>query len=102
VSYPRQEFRKTPPEPLTPEQLARRMAEAFPESAGPGTDTEGGTVLYGQPGHPRVGPVPHLLDPELRDKENREREARQAAIPEAVRQAKELIEAEMRAERRRF
>jgi hypothetical protein len=29
-----------------------------PEAAGPGTETEAGGVVYGQPGNPRIGLIP--------------------------------------------
>jgi hypothetical protein len=88
VNYPAQRIDLSDPPPrLSDDQLARRMTEAFPESAGPGIEHESGAVTYGQPGHPRVGPVPHLLDPATRDRENRERYARWLALSDAERTA---------------
>jgi hypothetical protein len=55
-------------------------------------------VLYGEriTARSRVGPVPHLLDPALRDRERAEAEARAASIPPEVAAARELIREEMR------
>jgi len=88
---------------VTPEQ---RFRQAYPELAGPGSDTESGRVLYGQPGHPRVGAIPHLLPPELRDKENAERERQWAALSDAEKAAiehmRELATDQMRRGARPF
>lgn len=76
--------------------------ERFPESRGPGIDTESGAVLYGQPGNPRIGPIPHPsgFGPEEMWAERARLEAEQAAIPPEVRAARELILEEMRTGRR--
>lgn len=105
MTYPAQQLRTAPPPRLTPDQLARREAEAFPEALGPGQDHESGLVTFGgQQPHPRVGPVPVQAGAGVQDREREaaERQAREAAVPPEVRAARELIEAEMRAGRRRF
>lgn len=76
-------------------------ADRFPESRGPGCDTESGTVLFGQPGHPRIGPIPHLLDPVIRDRENAERERQWDALPDAEKAAIEHMRELARNELRR-
>ena len=91
---------KTPPRPLSLAELQARWELAYPEAQGPGVDTESGAVDYGQPGNPRVGKIPHLLDPETRDRDNAEREARLAAMSPAERQAREDLRAIVREEMR--
>jgi hypothetical protein len=90
----------TPPRQLTPEELQRRHAEAFPEALGPGTDHESGAVTHDTGPDPRIGPVPHLLDPATRDRENAEREARLAALTPLERQVRADVEAIVRQEMR--
>ena len=85
MSYPTQQFSTTPPRRLTDDELARRWAESYPEMAGPGVDTESGAVQWGAPAHPRIGPIPHLLDPAIRDRENDERYRRWLAMSEGER-----------------
>lgn len=70
----------TPPRRLTDAELERRHAAAFPEALGPAVESESGAMEYGVPSAVRVGPIPYLLDPETRDRENREREARWNAM----------------------
>jgi hypothetical protein len=103
MSYPSQRTDLTePPRRLTEAELAARFAAAYPELAGPGTDDPSGRVIYGGPPDPRIGPIPPLLPPEMMWRERAEQEAAQAAIPAEVRAAREMIEAEMRQQGRRF
>ena len=105
MSYPSQRINLTEPPPrLTPGQLARRMIEAFPESSGPGTDHESGAVTYGQPGHPRIGKIPHPsgMDHERIWAERAEQERARAAVPPEVRAAEQLVREQMRAGQRRW
>ncbi len=85
-------FSTEPPRPLTPEELQARWQAAYPEAAGPGQDTESGAVTYGGPPDPRIGAIPHLIDPETRDRENREREARWNALSPETRAAMAMVE----------
>lgn len=100
----RQELRREPPPRLSDDQLRQRFHESFPESAGPGVDTESGLVTFGGPPHPRIGPIPVMAGTSVaeREAEAAERAAREATIPAEVRAAKELVEAEMRQAGRRF
>ena len=93
-------FTREPPPRLSDAELQARHAQAFPEALGPGTDTESGAVSYAQQRDPRIGPVPHLLDPATVARGNREREARLAAMTPEQRAAMdtvaELVQAELR------
>jgi hypothetical protein len=53
--------------------------ERFPEAGGPMSEIPG--VDYGSPGYARIGQVPALMDPEMRDRERAFAE-RQAIIRE--------------------
>jgi len=101
TSLASQNLIREPPRQLTPEELAARWQQSFPEAQGPGMDTESGAVTYGHPPDPRIGPVPHLLDPATRDRDNAEREARLAAMSPAERQAREDLAALVRQQLRR-
>lgn len=80
-----------PPRRLTDAEPAQRHAEAFPESMGPAVESGSGAMEYGVPSAVRVGEIPQLLPPEVRDRENREREARRAALTAEQRAAMETI-----------
>ena len=100
TSLASQELSSTPPRRLTEAELERRHAESFPEAQGPGTDHESGAVTYGGPPDPRIGPVPHLLDPAQAARENAEREQRLAALSPLERQVRADVEAIVREEMR--
>ena len=111
MSYPAQDIRrKDPPPPLSGPELRERFDRAFPEALGPATEGTGDglydTPAYGVPAerYVRIGriPYPSGFGPAERDAERARLEAEAAAVPEAVRQARELIEAELAAERRRW
>lgn len=91
---------REPPRPLTDAELAQRHAAAFPESAGPAVESESGAMQYGVPSAVRVGAIPHLLPPEVRNRENAEREARQAALSPEQRAAMETVAEMVKAELR--
>lgn len=101
-ALPRQGFSRTPPRRLTAEELERRFYESCPELFGPGVDTESGQVLYGQPGHPRIGPVPVQAGTSRaeREAEAAQRAAADANLPPEVRAARDLLETQLRQERR--
>lgn len=105
MSFPTQRIDLTEPPPrLSSEQLARRWAESYPEMQGPGQDDPSGRVLRGDEitAHARVGKIEPLLPPEVRDRERAEAEARAASVPPEVREARAMLEAEMRQQGRRF
>ena len=89
-----------PPRPLSEAELQARHAAAFPEALGPAVESESGAMQYGVPSAVRVGEIPHLLPPEVREREAREREARMAALTPEQRAAMdtvaELVKAELR------
>ncbi len=86
-------FSTTPPEPLTGEQLAARWQQSFPEALGPGCeDGVSGALSYGHEPDPRIGEIPHLLDPAIRDRENAERAARWNAMTPEQRAAMQTVE----------
>jgi hypothetical protein len=58
--------------------------DAWPEAAGPVSEVPGQD--YGSPGQIRIGPIPRLMDPEMRDRERAMAE-RQAIIRERAEQA---------------
>jgi len=91
---------QSPPSRLSDDALTERFQKAFPELAGPGTESESGEMLYGQPSLARVGPIPHLLDPATRDRENAERERRQAALTPAELAARDVTREVVRQELR--
>jgi hypothetical protein len=91
----------TRPRQLTPAELEQRHAEAFPEALGPAVESESGAMEYGVPSGVTVGPVPHLLPPEVKDRENREREARLAAMTPEQRAAMDTVADLVAAELRR-
>lgn len=101
TSLASQNLTREPPRQLTPEELRQRWQAAYPEAAGPGQDTESGAVIYSQEPDPRIGEIPHLLDPETVRRENAEREARLAAMTPAERQAREDLRTLVRDELRR-
>jgi hypothetical protein len=104
TSYPAQQFRKDPPEPLTAEQLEARWWASYPEALGPAEEHDSGRAIFGQPTRARVGPVPHPsgFGPEQMWKERAEQEARAASVPPEVRAAEQLVREQMRAEGRRW
>jgi hypothetical protein len=81
-----------PPEPLTPDQLAARWQQSFPESMGPGTDDPSGAVHWGAPRDERIGPIPKLLDDATRDRDNAVREARWNAMTPEQRAAMQTVD----------
>ena len=88
-----------PPHPaLTETDLARRWAASYPEAAGPGTDHESGLVTYDQPPNPRVGTIPHMLDPAIAAREDNERYLRWLAMTPAERYAWEGVRQVVREE----
>jgi hypothetical protein len=91
---------REPPRRLSEAELAQRWQQAFPEAQGPGQDHESGAVTYDAGPDPRVGRIPHLLDPAIRDRENAERAARLAAMTPAELEAREDMAAVVRAELR--
>ncbi len=98
MSYPSQQLSTTPPRQLSEAELQARYQQSFPEARGPGVDTESGAVLYGQPPHPRIGPVPVMAGASRQDREREdaERQQREAAVPPEIRAARDLLAAEMR------
>jgi hypothetical protein len=100
TSLASQELSTEPPRVLSPAELERRHAESFPEALGPGTDHESGAVSYAQERDPRIGAVPHLLDPQTVAAENAERQARLDAMSPLERQIREDVEAMVRQEMR--
>jgi hypothetical protein len=94
-------FSTQPPRRLTDAELAQRHQQAFPEALGPGTDHESGAVSYAQERDPRIGEIPHLLDPETVAAENAEREARLAALTPEQRAAMDTVAGLVAAELRR-
>lgn len=94
-------FRAEPPPRMSDAELQQRHQQAFPEALGPGQDTESGAVSYEQQPDPRIGAIPHLIDPETRDRENRERQERLAALSPLERQVRADVEAIVRDEMRR-
>jgi hypothetical protein len=104
VTYPAQQFSRTPPPRLSEAGLRERFQRAFPELAGAGQESESGAVLYGDriTAHSRPGAIPYPsgFGPEQRDAENAEREQRWAAMSDGERA---LAEAEaVRAQGRRL
>jgi len=91
----------TPPRQMTAAELDQRFRESYPELQGPGIECESGETLFGAPSAVRVGAIPHLLDPAVRDKENAERLARLAALSPAERAAQDNMRAMIREEIRR-
>ncbi len=96
-------FSTTPPRRLSEAELQARHQAAFPEAAGPAIESESGEMRFGVDDEAlaRIGPVPHLLDPGTRDRENREREARWAALSPVERAALEDVRRMIREELRR-
>ena len=64
-------------------------------------ESESGAMEYGVKSGVTVGPIPHLLPPEVRDRENAEREAKWAAMSPMERAALEDVRAMIREELRR-
>ncbi len=92
---------REPPRRLSEAELAQRWQQAFPEAAGPGTESESGYVDYTQPpGNVRVGPIPKLLDDATRERDAAARAAALAALTPEQRAAqdgmREMIRAELR------
>ncbi len=96
-------FSTTPPRRLSDAELEQRHRLAYPESQGPAIECESGEMRYhvNDEALARIGQPPHLIDPELRDKENAERAERLAALSPLERQVREDVQAMIRDEMRR-
>jgi hypothetical protein len=80
MSYPTQQFSRTPPPRLSEAQLRERFWLAYPEALGPAVEMPSGEAQYGvgTEGYVRIGriPMPSGMDRQRQDAENAEREAR--------------------------